>query len=198
MKPTNELLEEIERLEETLLHEQERLAEMKRQLPPREVEDYVLQGWESPVRLSELFQGRSDLIVIHNMGKGCVYCTLWADGFNGVVAHLESRAGLAVVTPDPPAVQKEFARSRGWKLRMASGQGSSFIQDMGFRSDKSWMPGVSTFHRSADGSIVRVAKAYFGPGDPFCGIWHLFALLRDGSAEWKPKYTYGAAGGATS
>jgi predicted dithiol-disulfide oxidoreductase (DUF899 family) len=196
MTTTNELLEEIERLEETLLHEQERLAEMKRRLPPREVEDYTLQGWEGPVRLSELFQGRPDLIVIHNMGKGCVYCTLWADGLNGVVPHLENRAGLAVVSPDPPEVQREFARGRGWSFRMASGQGSSFIQDMGFRSEKSWMPGVSTFHRAANGSMVRVARAYFGPGDPFSAIWHLFALLQDGAGEWKPMYSYGTASSA--
>jgi predicted dithiol-disulfide oxidoreductase (DUF899 family) len=190
MTATSELLEEIDRLEETLQREQERLAELRRRVPPKQVEDYTLRGWEGPVRLSELFQGKPDLIVIHNMGKGCVYCTLWADMFNGVVPHLENRAGLVVVSPDPPAVQREFARGRGWRFRMASGEGSSFIQDMGFRGEKSWQPGVSTFHREPGGEIRRIAKAYFGPGDPFCGVWHLLALLKDGAADWKPKYAY--------
>jgi predicted dithiol-disulfide oxidoreductase (DUF899 family) len=187
---STERVAEIGKLEGDLLRMQERLAEMKRGLQPTPVEDYTLQGWSGPVRLSALFRDKSDLIVIHNMGKGCVYCTLWADGFNGVVPHLESRAGLVVVSPDPPVVQKEFASSRGWRFRMASGEGSTFIQDMGFRGAKSWMPGVSTFWRDETGRIVRIANATFGPGDPFAGIWHLFALLRDGAADWKPQYRY--------
>lgn len=181
---------QIELLEEQIQKDQERLAAMKRALPPAPVEDYILQGWDGPVRLSELFGGKRDLVVIHNMGKGCVYCTLWADGWNGVVPHLEDRAGFAVVSPDPPSVQREFALGRGWRFRMASGEGSTFIQDMGFRAEKSWMPGVSTFRRDEGGGIVRVARARFGPGDPFAGIWHLFALLRDGAGDWKPKYRY--------
>ena len=190
MSATTEILCEIERLEENLLAEQERLAALKRRLPPRPVEDYTLAGWDGPVKLSGLFTGKPDLIVIHNMGKACAYCTLWADGFNGVVPHLENRAGFAVVSPDPPAVQKALAAERGWRFRMVSGEGSSFIEDMGFRGAKSWMPGVSTFWRDEGGAIVRVAKAAFGPGDPFAGIWHLFALLRDGAADWRPLHRY--------
>lgn len=190
MTATTELIAEIERLEENLLAEQERLAELKRRLPPRPVDDCTLAGWDGPVRLSELFAGKRDLIVIHNMGRGCAYCTLWADGFNGFVPHLEDRAGLVVVSPDPPEVQRAFAGGRGWRFRMASGEGSTFIQDMGFRGEKSWIPGVSTFWRDQAGAIYRVAKATFGPGDPFAGIWHLFALLKDGAGDWRPKYTY--------
>ena len=51
-------------------------------------------------------------------------------------------------------------------------------------------PGVSTFHRSADSSIIRIATANFGPGDNFCAIWHIFDMLKDGAAGWEPKYTY--------
>ena len=185
-----ERVREIETLEEEVLERQEKLAEMKRQLPPQEVQDYKLKTPIGPVRLSDLFTGKPDLIVIHNMGKSCAYCTLWADGFNGVRGHLESRAGFVVVSPDPPDVQQEFARGRGWNFRMASGDGTSFIEDMGFRSEKGWKPGVSTFHRSKDGKISRIARAQFGPGDPFCGVWHLFALLKDGAADWRPKYKY--------
>ena len=91
------------------------------------------------------------------MGRACTYCTLWADGFNGVHRHLENRAGFVVVSPDPLDVQREFAESRGWKFRMASGQGSTFIEDMGFKSEKGWTPGVSTFYRDK-GKITRVAR----------------------------------------
>ena len=187
---TQEQLKEIERMEEDLLERQEKLAELKRQLPPLEVQEYTLKSASGPVKLSELFGGKPDLIVIHNMGKGCAYCTLWADGFNGVHRHLENRAGFVVVSPDPLEVQQEFAKGRGWGFRMASGHGSTFIEDMGFRGEKGWMPGVSTFHRDRNGKISRIAKAPFGPGDPFCGVWHLLGLLKDGGANWRPKYTY--------
>ncbi len=187
---TTDVVAEIERLEEHLVAQQEKLAELKRQLPRKEVDDYTLSGPDGPVKLSQLFGDKADLVVIHNMGKGCRYCTLWADGFNGVIPHLENRAAFVVCSPDSVETQQQFGESRGWKFSMVSGHGSSFIEDMGFRGEKSWMPGVSTFHRGADGKIFRVAKAPFGPFDPFSGIWHLFALLADGVHDWEPKYKY--------
>lgn len=187
---STDLVSEIERLEGQLVSQHEKLAELKRQLPRQEVKDYTLAGARGPVRLSQLFGDKRDLVLIHNMGKGCSYCTLWADGFNGVVPHLEDRAAFVVCTPDSPETQVQFADSRGWKFSMVSGHGSTFIEDMGFRGEKSWMPGVSTFHRAADGKIYRVARAEFGPFDPFSGIWHLIALLADGVKGWEPKYKY--------
>jgi predicted dithiol-disulfide oxidoreductase (DUF899 family) len=186
---TEDKIREIDQLERELIEKHEKLAELKRELPPQEVRDYTLQSQKGPVKLSELFQGKPDLIVIHNMGRGCTYCTLWADGFNGVHQHLENRAGFVVVSPDALEVQGEFASSRGWTFPMASGQGSTFIEDMGFKSEKGWMPGVSTFYRDK-GKILRVAQAPFGPGDPFCGVWHLLALLKNGPGDWHPKYAY--------
>lgn len=182
--------QEVQALEQELLQKSQRLAELKRSLPRERVEDYVLAGWDGLVTLSSLFAEKQDLIVIHNMGKGCRSCTLWADGFNGVWRHLANRAGFVVCSPDASEIQKEFAGSRQWGFPMVSGQGSTFIQDMGFRGEKSWMPGVSTFHRAADGTIERVARAEFGPYDLFCGVWHLIAMLRDGENGWEPRYTY--------
>lgn len=191
MNPSSiDIVSEVEKLEEHLVAQHEKLAELKRQLPRKEVQDYTLAGPQGPVRLTQLFGDKNDLIVIHNMGKGCRYCTLWADGFNGVFPHLQDRAGFAVCSPDSHETQQQFAQSRGWRFPMVSGHGSTFIEDMGFRGEKSWMPGVSTFSRSADGKIYRVAKAPFGPFDPFSGIWHLFALLGDGVKDWEPKYQY--------
>jgi len=46
---------------------------------PEEVADYQMATLHGPVRLSELFAGKADLIVIHNMGTTCPNCTLWAD-----------------------------------------------------------------------------------------------------------------------
>jgi len=191
MNPTaSDLRRDVERLEEDILEKSKRLAKMKRSLPRETVKDYVLAGWGGPVSLSSLFGAKSDLIVIHNMGKGCRFCTLWADGFNGVRHHLADRAGFVVCSPDSVETQKAFAASRGWAFPMVSGHGSTFIEDMGFRGEKSWMPGLSTFRRLPDGGIERVAHAFFGPHDPFCGVWHMIALLADGEMEWQPKYEY--------
>ena len=181
---------EIERLELELVERGERLAEMKRRQPREAVQDYTLAGWNGPVQLSELFAGKPDLIVVHNMGRGCRYCTLWADGFNGVYPHLADRAAFVVCSPDPVETQREFATGRGWRFPMVSGRESSFTQDMGFGTEKGWMPGASTFHREPTGGIVRVAKTLFGPFDPYCSIWHLFGLLAEGVNDWEPQYRY--------
>ena len=192
MKEMTDLAYEIERLEQEIAERSERLAEHKRQLPTTPVSDYTLTGPDGPVKLSHLFGQGRDLIVIHNMGKGCRYCTLWADGWNGILPHIENRAAFVVVTPDSPDTQAQIAQSRGWTFRMVSSHGSMFTEDMGFRSEKSWLPGVSTFYKNDDGSIVRVARAGFGPFDTFCSVWHLFGLLKDGVNGWEPKYRYGA------
>jgi predicted dithiol-disulfide oxidoreductase (DUF899 family) len=191
MNPSStELVSEIERLEEHLVIQHERLAEMKRRLPAETVQDYTLAGWEGPVKLSQLFGGQGDLVIIHNMGKGCRYCTLWADGLNGVLPHLQSRAGFVVCSPDSTDTQRQFAASRGWKFPMVSSHGSTFTEDMGFRQDRAWKPGFSLFHRTPSGMIERVASAPFGPFDPFCAVWHIFAILKDGVNDWEPKYQY--------
>src|SRR5215510_2423909 len=153
---------------------------------PEEVKDYVFQRAEGgPVRLSELFGTRSDLFVIHNMGKGCPSCTLWADGFNGVYDHLRNRAAFVVSSPDPPEQQRAFAASRNWKFPMVSHAGTTFADDMGYRGDRGWLPGVSVFRRQ-NGKILRVSDASFSPGDDFCAVWHLFDLIPEGCGGWQP------------
>ena len=81
---------------------------------PEEVEDYVFQTADGgSARLSELFGDKDTLLVIHNMGAGCPYCTLWADGFNAVYDHLRSRAAFVLSSPDAPGQQQKFAAGRG-------------------------------------------------------------------------------------
>jgi peroxiredoxin len=87
-----------------------KMRETRAAAEPEEVADYLFTNSAGSVRLSELFRGKSDLIVIHNMGSACPYCTLWADGLNGVYEHLASRAAFVVSSPDKPAVQKSFCR----------------------------------------------------------------------------------------
>jgi predicted dithiol-disulfide oxidoreductase (DUF899 family) len=180
-------------LEQEIVRNKKRLLQLKRRLPSEEIKkDYSLKDWNGrDVKFSELFGDKDDLILVHNMGTQCPYCTLWADGFNGLVKHLENRTSFVVVSPDNPRIQKEFAKSRGWKFRMLSGHGTSFIRDMGFEKPKrGFMPGVSVYRKERDGSIFRVAVDQFGPGDDYCIIWHFFDLLPLGSNGWEPRFSY--------
>jgi predicted dithiol-disulfide oxidoreductase (DUF899 family) len=123
------------------------------------------------------------------MGTGCRNCTMWADGFNGVLPHLEDRAAFVVSSPDDPATQCAFAAARGWRFRMVSHQGTNFAADMGYRGEHGWRPGVSVFRRAGD-RILRVSDTDFDAGDDFCPVWHLFELLPEGAAGWRPKFSY--------
>ncbi len=173
---------------------------LQAQVEPQLVDDYVLVGWNGPVRLSELFAGKRDLIVIHNMGAGCPACTMWADGFNGVYDHLASRAAFVLASPDPVEAQKTFAASRGWRFPMVSYGGGAFAEDMRYRHRDScnededvggWNPGVSAFRKDADGRIWRLSDAEFGDDwDVYCVVWHLFDLFPDGAADFRPRYSY--------
>ena len=165
---------------------------MKAKKARESVEDYQLIGWgNKKVRLSSLFGEKDELILVHNMGRGCPYCTMWADGFNGVLPHLEDRAGFAVVSPDPPSVQQKFATGRGWKFKMLSSKGTPFSVDMGYEKKNGMkVPGVSVFKRDKRGEIFRVSKDIFGPGDDYNIVWHFFDLLPGGSKGWEPQFTY--------
>ena len=189
----SELEHEISRTRQEIIRNKEKLSRLARRLPKEEIKkDYSLKDWNGhDVKLSKLFGESNDLILVHNMGRQCPYCTLWADGFNGLVNHLEDRASFVVVSPDSPKIQKEFAKNRGWKFRMLSGHGNSFIKDMGFEKPKrGFMPGVSVFRKEKDGRIFRVAVDQFGPGDDYCMIWHFFDLLPLGPNGWEPKFSY--------
>jgi len=167
-----------------------KMHELQQAIEPEPVNDYVLIGADGPVKLSQLFGAKDRLFVIHNMGATCKMCTLWADGFNGVLPHLENRAAFVVSTPDDPAAQKKFAASRGWRLRMVSHRDTSFAADMGYRAaDGGWVPGVSVFKKEG-GKVMRVSDTRFGPGDDFAPIWHFFDLLPEGAAGWRPQYSY--------
>ena len=183
---------QISELEKTILEHKKQLAELRLKLPRREVAEYTFHtGDDKTVKLSELFGDKNELLVVHNMGKSCPYCTLWADGFNGLYFHLENKAGFVVSTPDKPEVMKEFAESRDWKFKTVSTFGTSFKRDFGFEKvNEDYWPGVSSFIKDEHGKVFHVSDAIFGPGDDFCSLWFFFDLLPNGSGDWHPKFKY--------
>src|SRR5262245_49724818 len=74
--------------------------------PKRRVADYELAHADgSTVKLSALFGDKGQLVLIHNMGKSCPYCTMWADGFNALWKNVGEKAAFALVNNDEPAEQ---------------------------------------------------------------------------------------------
>lgn len=161
---------------------------------PEPVSDFTLTNPDgSPVKLSELFSDSDELLVVHNMGRGCNYCTLWADGFVGYTRHLAARCPFVLCSNDPPPKLAAAIAERGWDYRCVSGIGpegtnSGFADAMGFMSPdgKPW-PGISGFHRDSEGKMFRTGSAPFGPGDDFCPAWAMFELLQDGVGGFEPK-----------
>jgi predicted dithiol-disulfide oxidoreductase (DUF899 family) len=166
-----------------------KMREIQASHEPEEVKDYEFATGKGPVRLSQLFGGKDYLFVIHNMGASCPYCTLWADGFNGFLPHIENRAAFVIASPDDPDKQEKFRASRDWRFRMVAYGKSTFAADMGYRSEDGHHPGVSVF-RKRGGKMYRVSDTSFAPGDDFCAIWHFFDLIPEGNGGWAPKSKY--------
>lgn len=172
------LAQRIFDLEGRIFELEEELIELKAELFGESVADHVVTDWHGKkVRLSTLFGEHEHMILIHNMGFDCADCTMWADGFNAVLDHLEARAAFIISSPDDVERQKRGAAERGWRCRMVSTKGSDLASALGFERDGKPLPGVSTLIRSEDGTLQRYRLASFGPGDKFCPVWNLFDLL---------------------
>jgi predicted dithiol-disulfide oxidoreductase (DUF899 family) len=180
-------MSDAERLEIEIMEKALTLASLRKAEAPVEVKDYVFSTPDGETTLSKLFARRDRLLVIHNMGEGCRYCTLWADGLNGVLAHLEDAMAVALVSKDPPDVQRRLAQDRGWRFRMASHGGGSFMREQSVGDGN--YPGAVVYERR-DGRIFRRGRAAFGPGDLYSPVWHLLALGGVGADDWTPQFHY--------
>ena len=71
-----------------------------------------------------------------------------------MLEKLEKVTAFCVVGPDDPATQASYASGRGWRSRICSAEGTSFIKDMGFEGEKGdAMPGVSVLKKT-NGTIA--------------------------------------------
>ena len=163
------------------------LNALRRQSVGPEVPNYRFQTESGDTTLDALFGGRDQLLLIHNMGQGCRYCTLWADGFNGLLPHLESVMAVTLVSKDAPEVQRRFANARGWRFRLASHGGGAYIAEQGVFGGAENYPGAVVYER--DGKAIRRKNdCVFGPGDIYCALWGLLGLA--GIEDFTPQYSY--------
>ncbi len=181
--------QEIQELEMELYEKTLLLHELKKQADPVEVPDYLFNTLSGSVLLSELFAGHDTLLAIHNMGQGCRYCMVWADGLNGFLPHLESAMSVVMLSRDDPATQQRYANSRQWRFRMASHGGGNYISEQTVHEGGQNTPGVVCYKREGD-KIVRTHSAEFGPGDLYCSMWNYLALAGLDSEAFTPQYNY--------
>ncbi len=196
-KPVDPKVEALQKEQWELLKSmgtaRKRMVEISKELGKGVVKDYEVTESDSgkKVKLSTLFGDKKDLIVIFNMGKGCSYCTLWADGINGDLKHLEDRAAVVLASPDKLEDQKAFAKSRGWTFKLIHIPPGTLRTEMGFedvKGEKS-APGFATFHKEGD-KIENTASSWFGPGDDYCSVWYFLGMLKGGAGKWQPKSDY--------
>src|SRR5579872_3124524 len=122
----------------------ESVAAMRRELPAGPiVRDYEFQQGEKRVKLSELFTGgKNELIIYHLMywaddDEFCPMCSMWIDGLDAVAPHLDQRANFAVATRASTQRLQEWAAQRGWRrARLLSDVGSDFARDTGAENAK--------------------------------------------------------------
>jgi predicted dithiol-disulfide oxidoreductase (DUF899 family) len=165
------------------------LNALRKTNPGTPVPNYTFATLTGQVTLLELFGGKDNLLAIHNMGQGCRYCTLWADGLNGLLAHLESALSVVLLSKDPPEVQRRFANARGWQFRLASHGGGAYIREQSVVNGDENFPGAVVYERDGD-AILRKNSCVFGPGDLYCAMWSLLGLAGLDEEEWTPQYTY--------
>jgi predicted dithiol-disulfide oxidoreductase (DUF899 family) len=202
----NELL----RAEMDLRTHVERVAALRRKLPlGGEVrDDYVFEGADGSVKLSDLF-GKHDTLVLYNfmygprMKDACPMCTSMLDSLNGAAAHLTQRVGLAVVAKSPIARIQDFARERGWdQLRLVSSADNSYNRDyQGETADGNQMPMLNVF-TLRNGRIHHVwsSEMLFPPPgrgqnhrhvDMIWPLWNVLDLTPDGrGSDWYPRLSY--------
>jgi predicted dithiol-disulfide oxidoreductase (DUF899 family) len=129
----------------------ERVEEQRRQLPWVPVEkEYSFATEEGSRTLSELFEGRSQLLIYHLMfGEdwevACPGCSSLADGLGGTVVHLNDRdVTLICMSQAPLEKLAEYKEPRGWTVPWLSAHGSDFLFDYDY-----------AFRRQDMSSIVR-------------------------------------------
>ncbi|AXC14394.1 hypothetical protein ACPOL_5140 [Acidisarcina polymorpha] len=197
------LTEEIE-----LRRHVERVAAHRRALPPGgEIpEDYVFEGSNGAVRLSQLF-GDKDTLVIYSMMFGpqreraCPMCTAMLTSWDGTARNLRERVALAVTARSPIKRLLDFKRERGWQnLQIYSDLKGDYTRSY-ISPDDGDIPGLTVFARG--GGKVRhfwsgeMNDEMADPGEDPRGapdldsLWTILDLTPSGrGATWYPKLEY--------
>jgi predicted dithiol-disulfide oxidoreductase (DUF899 family) len=173
----------------------EDVAAARRALPPGGVvpEDYVFEGPQGEVRLSELFAPGKDSLVIYSFmfprdpgdprpgpSEGetarlpleagpCPSCVALLDQLDGTAEHAAPLLNFAVVAKAPVERLLTFGEERGWRrLRLLSSAGSSYNRDYFAETPEGHQrPMLNVFHRDDD--TIRhfwASELFYAPTAP--------------------------------
>jgi predicted dithiol-disulfide oxidoreductase (DUF899 family) len=129
--------------EKTYMRQGDELARRRLELPWVPIEkEYVFETDDGTKTLSELFDGRSQLLVYHYMfgfgyrvdeqNPGCTGCSLVADHFDAAIPHLNGHdVTLVAESLAPLAELRPYKQRMGWRFPWVSSGGSDFKYDFG-------------------------------------------------------------------
>jgi len=199
--------------EKELREQAEAVAALRRELPPGGVvaEDYVFEGADGEVRLSELF-GDHDTLVIYSFmfprtaddDTPCWSCSSILDSLDGAARHLAQRLSLAVSAKAELSRVLAYAEHRGWRhLRLLSSAHNGYNRAYHAEAqDGQQLPMFNAFTRR-DGEIRHfwASETFFERwGPPGTGprhvdfLWPIWGVLDTTPAgrggDWEPSREY--------
>jgi predicted dithiol-disulfide oxidoreductase (DUF899 family) len=200
--------------EKELTRLRDEIAAERRAMPWVRVDKgYMFEGPSGKESLSDLFAGRSQLVIRHFMfgpdwSEGCVGCSFWADHLDGALPHLEHHDVTVVVVSRARFGQIEaFQRRMGWRFKWVSSFDSDFNYDFGVSftpeqlsaghqtynyqpADRvgEEMPGLSVFHKDVDGQVAHTYSSYARGNEGFLGAYAILDLTPNGRDENGPSY----------
>jgi predicted dithiol-disulfide oxidoreductase (DUF899 family) len=123
----------------------DQLSRERRDLPWELVEKhYTFEGEHGRQTLSDLFEGRGQLVIYHAMfnpdtagadttwtaDAACFVCSFWMDNFNGITSHVNHRdITMAAVSLAPYRKLAAYKKRMGWGFPWLSSLGSDFNFD---------------------------------------------------------------------
>jgi predicted dithiol-disulfide oxidoreductase (DUF899 family) len=158
---------ELLQAEKELTRQSDVLSRRRQELPwVRIDEEYRFETEAGTVSLTDLFQGRSQLLVYHFMfgpdyTAGCPSCSMIADGFNGFVVHLANHdVMLAAVSRAPFAKLQAYKRRMGWTFPWASSATGDFNFDFNVSfTEEQQRAGTIDYNYRRDGHAMDMTPA---------------------------------------
>ena len=134
--------------EKAMTRARDELSTERRNLPMVEIDkDYVFDGPDGKVRLIDMFDGRSQLILYHFMfdpdwEEGCPSCTAGTQELSeGFFDHLHTcDTSYAMVSRVPLEKLERWKAKQGWDIPWYSSNGTDFNYDFGVTVDRSVNP----------------------------------------------------------
>ncbi len=128
-------LDELRVREKAATRELDAIAALRRRLPMVRMPEYTLVGAEGPVRLVDVFDGRSQLIIYHHMWDPdaewqCGGCTSFTSAFTRLDFLANYDARFVIVTPGPIEAVLAYADRVGNRMAWYSTADSTFGADV--------------------------------------------------------------------